>query len=110
MEEKEELVIKYEIKQTHLKKELAKLKKKIPYSIIVFICFGIALVALIEGKLYKFTGGNYNIILVISIFLVLIVSIYMLSITFKINNLNKKIKSLGEKMYNKMKLHDLKDE
>ena len=108
--EKEESITKYEIRQTDLKKELTKLKKKVPYSIIVFVCFGIALVMLIEGKLYKYIGGNYNIIFVISVFLVSIVSIYMLTITFKINKLNKEIKSLGEKMYNKMKLHDLKDE
>ncbi len=101
---KDKSVIKDEIKQTKLKKELRRFKKKIPYSILLLVCFSFVLVYLIEGKIYKYLGDNYNLILVISIFLVSIVIIYMITIIIKMNSIKKEIKLLGERMYQRMKL------
>lgn len=106
----EESVIKYEIRQTSLKKTVKKLKKKIPYFILGFIFFGTALVILIEGVLNKFLGNSYDFILITSVFFVLLSSSYMIIMTVKINRISKEIKLLGEKMYHKMKLQDLKNE
>lgn len=108
--EDEKIVIKYETKQRELKKLIKKVKRKIPYSVIGIIFFGIALIFLLEGRLNKFIGNSYNLILVISIISFVFFIIYMISIYNKIKNINKENKSLGEKMYNKMKLQDLKDE
>ncbi|MFT5762109.1 MAG: FtsH-binding integral membrane protein [Polaribacter sp.] len=103
--EKEESVIKYEIRQTNLKKVVKKLKKKIPYFIFIFIFFGIALIILLEGVLNKFLGNNsYNLILIISAFFILLSLGYIIMMLLKIKSFNKEIKSLGEKMYHKMKL------
>ncbi len=101
---KDKSVIKDEIKQTKLKKELRRFKKKIPYSILLLVCFSFVLVYLIEGKIYKYLGDSYNLILVISVFLVSIVIIYMITIIIKMNSIKKEIKLLGEKMYQRMKL------
>ncbi len=102
--EKEKLVIEYETKQRVLKKRVKKIKRKIPYSIFIFIFFAIALVFLLEGKLDKFLGNSYNLILVTSAFFVLTTAIYIVIITLKIKDINKEVQSLGEKMYKKMKL------
>ncbi|WP_347173933.1 hypothetical protein [Polaribacter uvawellassae] len=102
--EKEKIVIEYETKQRVLKKLVKKTKKKIPYSIFGLIFFCFALIALLDGKLNKIVGNSYNLVLVISILLVLLTSTYLILMYQKINKINRKIKSLGEKMYNKMKL------
>ncbi|MFN0730086.1 hypothetical protein [Polaribacter gochangensis] len=101
---KEKTVVEQETKQRVLKKRVKKIKGKIPYSIFIFIFFAIALVFLLEGKLDKFLGNSYNLILVISAFFVLTTAIYIVIITLKIKDINKEIQSLGEKMYKKMKL------
>lgn len=103
---KDETVIEYEIRQTSLKKVVKKLKNKIPYFIFGFVFFGTALIILIEGVLNKFLGNSYNLILIISTFFVLFSSGYMIMMLLNINSINKEIKSLGEKMYHKMKLQD----
>ena len=102
--EKEKIVIEYETKQRVLKKHVKKIKRKTPYSIFIFIFFAIVLVFLLEGKLDKFLGNSYNLILVISAFFVLTTAIYIVTITLKIKDINKEVKSIGEKMYKKMKL------
>jgi hypothetical protein len=63
-----------------------------------------SLIFLLEGKLNKIVGNSYNLVLAISILLVLLTSTYMILMNLKIKNIKKEIKSLGEKMYNKMKL------
>ncbi|WKD86166.1 hypothetical protein KCTC32516_01525 [Polaribacter huanghezhanensis] len=100
--EKEKIVIEYETKQRVLKKRVKKIKRKTPYSIFIF--FAIALVFLLDGKLDKFLGNSYNLIPIISAFFVLTTAIYIVMITLKIKDINKEVKSLGEKMYKKMKL------
>ena len=102
--EKEKSVINDEIRQTRLKKDLRKLKKKIPYSILIFSLITIVLIYLLEGKLYKFIGNNYNLIWSIGLCLAFLLMIYLIIIIFKIKTISKEIKSLGAKMYNKMKL------
>lgn len=103
--ENEESVIKYEIRQTNLKKTKKKLKKKIPYFIFICISFGTALVILLEGVLNNFSANNsYSLSVIISVFFILLSLGYIIMMLLKINSINKEIKSLGEKMYHKMKL------
>ena len=102
--EKDKSVINDEIRQTRLKKDLKKLKRKIPYSILIFGFLTIIIIYFLEGELYKFLGNNYNLIWTIGLFLAFLLVIYLIIIAFKIKTITKEIKSLGEKMYNKMKL------
>lgn len=102
--EKDESVIKYQIKQTSLKKGLKKLKKKIPFSIGLFIFFSVILLALIDKELFELLGKSGNIVLISSIILVILLMIYIVFIFIKLKKINNEIKYLGEKIYNKMKL------
>ena len=108
--ENQESVINYDLKQISLKRKIAELKKKIPYFIFGFVFFGIGLFLLLDGRLNDFIGNSYNLILVLSILYIIISLIYLVFMYIKINRIKAKIKVLGEKMHNKMKLKDLKDE
>lgn len=104
MGKKIEKITELEKEQKLLKKEIKSLKKQIPYFIIGFIFFSIGCISAFEGKLNSLFENSYNLILSAIIVLILISIGYIALITFKIKIKNAQIKTIGNQLYDLMKL------
>jgi hypothetical protein len=96
-------------KQTALKSEVKKIKKRVPIYIIAFILFGSISFFFLEYKFYHIYANNINTLMYIVSFLSFISFFLFLRSYVKIKKKQKEAKSIGYKLYNLMKLEPPKD-
>lgn len=104
MENTNQQITTYENKQRTLKKEKKLLKKKVPYFLFGLLFFALGTITLLDGKCNEYLGNSNNLILITLSLLLIISFVYLIIVSVKIKRKNTEIKTLGNKLYQLMKL------
>lgn len=104
------LISKYQSRQKKIKKEIKKIKKRLPTIIIGFSFLTFIALYSLEDKFYKLFGNGVNYITSGVIFIG-IVCLFLVYKSFNsIGRKEKENKTLGLKIYNLMKLEEITNE
>lgn len=95
-----------ELHQLHLKVQVKKLKKRIPYVIMAVIFLTIIFILLFEESVSGYFGNSLNVLYACGIFNILIIIPYWLITKRKIKKRVLESKEISTQMYDLMKLQN----